>query len=178
MFGFFWTRSASLGLAAVYMGLGLVFLLFPEMTGTVFCWALAAGAAAFSAARLVRWRQADRAGHSASGELVIGLLFVGLAVFCVLGERIILSFVPLVSGLVLLVDGIGKLPLALDAKRDGASVFAPLLASALVPLILGIVMMADPFGVTRVAIRFLGISLLLDGICDLGTVLYARSQEK
>ena len=71
MFGFFWTRSASLGLALLYMALGLVFLFFPEMTGTVFCWALAAGAAVFSVGRLVRWRQAEQAGRRASGELVI-----------------------------------------------------------------------------------------------------------
>ena len=37
MFGFFWTRSASPGLAVLYMVLGLVLLLFPEMTGTVRC---------------------------------------------------------------------------------------------------------------------------------------------
>lgn len=176
MFVFFWTRSASPGLALLYMALGLVLLLFPEMTGTVFCWTLAAGAAVFAAGRLLRWRQAAREGVRASGEAVLAAVFAALAVFCVLGSRVVLSFVPLVSGVLLLVDGMGKLPLVMDAKRTNAPVLLPLLASAAVPLVLGVILVANPFGVARLVIRFFGFSLLLDGACDLATALYTRSK--
>ncbi|WP_367925342.1 DUF308 domain-containing protein [uncultured Ruthenibacterium sp.] len=164
-------------MAVLYMALGLILLLFPEMTGTLFCWALAAACVALAVSRFARWRQASRRGYNASGELVVGVLFTALALFCVLGSRILLSFVPLVSGVLLLLDGAGKLPLALDAKRENSPSFAPLLVSAVVPLVLGIVMVVNPFGVTKLVIRFFGLSLLLDGVCDLGTALYTRSRE-
>lgn len=174
MFGFFWTRSASPGLAVVYMALGLTVLLYPEMTGAAFCWALAAGAAAFAAARLFRWRQAARRGERAAGEAVLAAVFAALAVFCVLGSRVVLSIVPVVSGVLLLADGVGKLPLVMDAKRTNAPVMLPLLASAAVPLVLGVVLIANPFGAARLVIRFFGFSLLLDGACDLAAALRAR----
>ena len=41
MFGYFWSRNATLGMAALYLVLGIVLLLFPGMSGTVFCWGLA-----------------------------------------------------------------------------------------------------------------------------------------
>ena len=93
MLGFFWTRSACLWMAVLYMALGLILLLFPEMTGTLFCWALAAACVALAVSRFARWRQASRRGYNASGELVVGVLFTALALFCVLGSRILLSFV-------------------------------------------------------------------------------------
>ena len=54
MFGYFWSRNATLGMAALYLALGVVLALFPGMSGTVFCWGLAAGAAIYAMGAL--WR--------------------------------------------------------------------------------------------------------------------------
>ena len=54
MFGYFWSRNATLGMAALYLVLGVVLTLFPGMSGTVFCWGLAAGAAIYAMGAL--WR--------------------------------------------------------------------------------------------------------------------------
>lgn len=45
MFQFFWSRTASVWIAILYMALGLPLLLFPAISGSVFVWSLAAGAA-------------------------------------------------------------------------------------------------------------------------------------
>ena len=53
MFQFFWTRSASIWISILYMALGLPLLLFPGISGTIFVWALSAGAAVYAAWALV-----------------------------------------------------------------------------------------------------------------------------
>lgn len=57
MFGYFWSRNATLGMAALYLVLGIVLLLFPGMSGTVFCWGMAAGAGLYAAGNFWRWHQ-------------------------------------------------------------------------------------------------------------------------
>ena len=47
MFQFFWTRAASVWVAALYIAMGVLLFAFPAATGTFFVWALAGGAAAY-----------------------------------------------------------------------------------------------------------------------------------
>lgn len=74
MFGYFWSRNATLGMAALYLVLGIVLLLFPGMSGTVFCWGLAAGAGLYAAGNFWRWHQGKKQGYSLPGLLLAGLL--------------------------------------------------------------------------------------------------------
>ena len=62
MFGYFWSRNATLGMAALYLVLGIVLLLFPGMSGTVFCWGMAAGAGLYAAGNFWRWHQGKKQG--------------------------------------------------------------------------------------------------------------------
>ena len=135
MFGYFWSRNATLGMAALYLVLGIVLLLFPGMSGTVFCWGLAAGAGLYAAGNFWRWHQGKKQGYSLPGLLLAGLLAAVLCLVCIFRPQFILSFLPLV---------------------------------------LGIVLIANPFGVAKTVIRFFGIGLIVDGVCDLITVLSAR----
>ena len=50
------------------------------------------------------------------------------------------------------------------------------LGMAALYLVLGIVLIANPFGVAKTVIRFFGIGLIVDGVCDLITVLSARGR--
>ena len=95
---------------------------------------------------------------------------------CIFRPQFILSFLPLVLGIALLIDGIGKLPLAMDAVRTLHTALTPVLWAAVLPLVLGIVLIANPFGVAKTVIRFFGIGLIVDGMCDLITVLSARGR--
>ncbi|MFR1796560.1 MAG: DUF308 domain-containing protein [Ruthenibacterium sp.] len=176
MFGYFWSRNATLGMAALYLVLGIVLLLFPGMSGTVFCWGLAAGAGLYAAGNFWRWHQGKKQGYSLPGLLLAGLLAAVLCLVCIFRPQFILSFLPLVLGIALLIDGIGKLPLAVDAVRTLHTALTPVLWAAVLPLVLGIVLIANPFGVAKTVIRFFGIGLIVDGVCDLITVLSARGR--
>ena len=85
---------------------------------------------------------------------------------------------PIALGIMLLVDGIGKMPLAVDAL----SVYSPyrfwVLISAVLPLILGIVLLVNPFRAAKAAIMFFGISILADGLFELITYIQQRRAEK
>ena len=108
----------------------------------------------------------------------IGVLCLAFGIFCFSRPYVVLSFLPIALGIMLLVDGIGKMPLAVDAL----SVYSPyrfwVLISAVLPLILGIVLLVNPFRAAKAASMFFGISILADGLFELITYIQQRRAEK
>ena len=169
-------RPDSILIPILSLILGIPLILFPGMTGRIFCLVLALGAFVYGAARLIRYARGRRQGWRDGGDKFTGILFLLIGLFCLLGWRIILSFLPLTLGVILLLDGLTKLPLAIDAFQMRLPARGPLLASTVLPLVLGLVMLINPFGVTSLVIRFFGISLMVDGACALAAAISSPRQ--
>ena len=171
---FFWSRTASVWIALLYMLLGLPLLLFPGVSGSVFVWALAAGAAAYAVSHLWRYLQGRKTGQASGGDLFLTILPMAFAIFSISWPQAILSFLPLVLGALLLVDGVGKAPLVIDAIQSKPPILIPLLLSSLIPTILGILLVVNPFHAARLVIMIFGAALVADGVSDLITALISR----
>ena len=171
---FFWSRTASVWIALLYMFLGLPLLLFPSISGSVFVWALAAGAAAYAISHLWRYIQGRKTGQGSGGDLFLAVLPLAFSIFALSWPQAILSFLPLVLGALLLVDGVGKLPLVLAAFHTKPPILIPLILSSLIPTVLGILLVVNPFPAARLVIMIFGATLVADGVSDLVTALMAR----
>ena len=173
MFQFFWSRNASIWTAVLYILLGLLLTIFPDLSGTIFVWVLAAAAAVFGLIHLVRYLRARKTAQASGGALFLAILALMFALFCALRPRAILSFLPLVLGILCLLDGIGKIPIAVAFVQDHSGSLIPVLISTILPILLGILLIANPFGAARMVIMIFGIGLILDGISDLVTAFMA-----
>ncbi len=174
MFNYFWSRNASVGMAVLYIALGLPLVLFPAAVGTAFVWALAIGCVMYAIPHLIRYLQGRKVGQSFGGDLFLTVLPLFFALFALFRPHVILSFLPFVLGALLLMDGVGKLPLMLAAIQDHAPGLAFCVISTLVPLIVGLVLIVNPFQAAQMVIMVFGIGLIVDGIGDLITALSAR----
>lgn len=174
MFQFFWVRSASVWLAVLYMAFGILLLVFPGVSGTLFVWLLAGVSALYGLGHLFRYGKARKTGQSLPGDLFLTVLALAFTLFALLWPQVILSVLPLVLGALLLLDGLGKLPLAIDALRRRYDTRIPLAISSFLPLALGLVILIRPFQTAQLVIRVFGLALLLDGISDLAACLTAR----
>lgn len=150
-----------------YIVLGLILLIFPGMSGTAFCWGLAAFAIIMATPRLKEYNSARKAGLSASSDGAVGFLFLIIGLVCLFSPATVLSILPLALGIILLLSGITKIAPTMEAYRSGDSAFRRLLISTLIPLILGLVLISNPFGAAKSVIRFFGLSLLINGACDM-----------
>ncbi|MBP3705101.1 MAG: DUF308 domain-containing protein [Clostridia bacterium] len=178
MYSFSRTRRVSILMAVLSIVLGVVFIIFPGLTGSVFCWALAIIALLVAAGRYWAFFQAHKNGETAIGPMCTAIILTLFGVFCITRPDVILSFLPLVLGILLLIDGIGKLPIAVSAFTSGigSRVFAGI--AALIPLILGIVLILNPFGAAKAVIMFFGVSIALDGALDLLSLISMIRREK
>lgn len=174
MFEFFWTRSASLWVAALYIAMGVLLFAFPAASSTVFVWALAAGAAAYGVSHLIRYLQDRKADKGNPGDLFLTVLPAAFSAFALIWPQTILSVLPLVLGSLLLIDGVGKLPLAITGLREQFPGMVPLALSAVLPIVLGALLVFNPFAAVRIAVMVFGAALVADGASDLATVILEK----
>ena len=94
MFNYFWSRNASVGMAVLYIALGLPLVLFPAAVGTAFVWALAIGCVVYAIPHLIRYLQGRKVGQSFGGDLFLTVLPLFFALFALFRPHVILSFSP------------------------------------------------------------------------------------
>ena len=178
MFQFFWVRAASVWIAVLYAAMGALLFFFPAASSTLFVWALAAGVGAYGMSHLVRYLQSRKTGHPNAGDLFLTILPTAFSVFSLLWPEAVLSVLPLVLGSLLLVDGVGKLPLAVAGVQNRIPSMIPLALSALLPVLVGILIILNPFTTTKIVVMVFGAALIADGVSDLITVLLEKRASK
>lgn len=171
---YFWKRSASVWIALLYILMGGLLMAFPAATSTLFVWALAGGAASYGLSHLLRYGQDRKRGTESPAGLFLTVLPLAFTAFALVWPQALLSILPLVLGSLLLLDGVGKLPLAVTAVRAQSPDTVALLLSSLIPLVLGAVIVLNPFQTVQLVVAIFGLGLIADGIADFAALFTAR----
>lgn len=110
-------------------------------------------------------------------NLAKGILFLLAGGFCVLKtEWFIVTFpvLAIVYGIVILVTGVGKLQLTVDMLRRKNKKWFWAAISAVVSIVCAIIVLRSPFTSTAVLWMFTGISLIVEGVLDIVTMLIGK----
>ena len=103
-------------------------------------------------------------------DLVFGILYLALGLLLLLRPAHTMAFFGIVFGLMLLADGLTRVRIALDARPFGIRAWWLILVSAIATAILGVVLLFHP---SEVLTQLLGISLMVDGVMNISTILAA-----
>lgn len=144
--------------------LGVVLLVWPAETIDLFCRILAAGLIVIGVVNIVSYF-ANRDLHPFGAVLGPIVLLVGIWIF--VRPASVVSLVPIVIGVMLCVHGIQDTRLAFEAKANGYERWWSMLLMAAVSLIFGVLCIINAFGMVTLALQFIGIALIYDGVKDL-----------
>ena len=106
-------------------------------------------------------------------DLVFGILYLVFGLLLLIRPENAMSIFGIMFGLILLADGLTRVRIALDARPFGIRAWWLILISALATAILGVVLLFHPGEGTKVLTQLLGISLMVDGIMNISTILTA-----
>ena len=106
-------------------------------------------------------------------DLVFGILYLVFGLLLLIRPAHTMAFFGIMFGLLLLADGLTRVRIALDARPFGIRAWWLILVSALATAILGVVLLFHPGEGTKVLTQLLGISLMVDGVMNIGTILTA-----
>ena len=159
-------------MSALYLGLGIFLLLVPGTALNVVCYALGAVVLVCAVVQLVRYFAVERGVFQSQLTLISGLVCLGLGAFLIIRSDIVVRLLPIVFGLFVIFDSLGRIQNALELRRCQYSSWKGFLLLALLSIVLGVVMIVDPFGAMETLVRAIGIILILEGTLNLLSALY------
>lgn len=159
-------------MSLLYIGLGIFLLLGPGMALNIVCYALGGVVLACAAVQLVRYFTAERGLFQSQLTLIFGLVCLGLGIFLLVRSDIVVRILPVVFGLFVLFDSLGRIQNALELRRCGYSNWKVFLALALLSVVLGVVMILNPFATMELLVMAIGVILVVEGAINLLGGLY------
>ena len=150
--------------------LGIVLAAWPEATIDLLCKIFAAAIIIMGIVQITSYL-VKRDGYPVSAILGVIVLLVGVWIF--LQPHKLVSFVPIVIGVILVVHGLQDLQIALETKRNGYIRWWIMTIIAVLSILFGIVCIINAFGMVALTFRIIGIALIYDGLSDLWIALKA-----
>lgn len=113
--------------------------------------------------------------------LTKGLIALLVGAFCSLKSQWFIATFPaltLIYGVIVLIAGLSKIQLTIDMIRKKSKKWFLALISAVLSIACGIVILNNPFTSTTVLWIFTGISLIVESVIDLITLIVSSKKEK
>ena len=166
-------RLAYLLLSAGVCLLGLVLIAAPEISARVLCRLGGGLLALFGVVKILGYCSRDLYRLAFQYDLAFGILLIILGCLMLFHTAPVLSLICALVGFWVLLDGLLKIQVAIDARRFGLGKWWLILAAAIPSGILGFVLLFRPSENVRVLTVLLGVSLVAEGFLNLITVLTA-----
>lgn len=158
-------------IAALYLILGVLLLLFPQTSMRTLCWLLGGVAALAGIFTILLYLLRDVRENFLRDDLMLGILEIALGIFLLWKTDLALSLAPVLAGVVVIVSGLVKLQAGVDMARLHCGGWWIVLLLAAVSVALGIVLLANPFDAAAVLFMVLGIGLIYSAASDIITAV-------
>ena len=155
--------------------LGVLFIIFPENSVKIICYASGAILCLLGAYKLVQYFKdgiKDITSFGLAGG--IGLVSVGLLLF--FKPNFISDVLTILFGIILIISGIIKLQQAINVKNSKGKAWWTVLCVAVIALVSGLFALFFPFATRKVLFIFIGISLIVDGLLGIISNFYYTSR--
>ncbi len=100
-------------------------------------------------------------------SIIVSILIIVIGVWMFLNPAIVASVIPMVIGALMVVHGLQDLSLSIEGKSKKASNWWTMLLMGALNVFFGILCIANAFGLVKLAMIFIGIMLVYDGLTDM-----------
>lgn len=154
--------------ALVCIAFGVVLILYPVQTTTAACRIVGAVIGVLGIVKIISYIM--KSSEKNALHLTLGIILSVVGLWILLNPTSIQTLIFIGIGVVLFVHGLEDFAYALETKRGGYDTWWLIFVMAVFCMVLGVVCIVDSFGVISVALTFVGIALIYDGISDLWIV--------
>ena len=169
-------KNGMLFLSVLFIVLGVLLLVMPQTSLLWICYAFGAVVLITGIFCLIQYARVRGSGLAAPFLLVAGVITAGLGLFALAKPEVVASFLPVVFGLFILMDGCSRIGTAIDLARRRGEKWWLLLLLSLLSIALGILLLADPFEAAVSVVMLCGVLLIVEGVINLSCVVYAAME--
>ena len=139
---------------------GLLLLVFPQQSLNVITYAIGAVALIYGILKIVSYFRNREYSPLFTWELIL----VGIGIFSFTNPGGIFAILPIILGVLVLIEGISKAQRAMMLQKYGYPKWRAALLAAVLIALLGVLLILNPFGALVITVRVLGGVILVDGI--------------
>lgn len=159
-------------MSVLYVLLGITLIAKPEFSALAICRLFGTIVLIPGIIRVIGFFRADAYGNLLSLDLVHGLFYIVLGSFMLIAPKTVISALPVILGIVIIIDSILRLQLAVNLKRLQHNKWRIHLYFALITAALGTLLLFNPFAGSIILTRLIGISLAINGAVNLWGIIY------
>lgn len=171
-----YVKNGMLLLSIAFIALGLLLLVMPETSLLWICYAFGAVVLITGVVCLVQYARLRDSGFAAPFFLVAGVVTAALGLFTLARPQVVASFLPVVFGLFILIDGCSRIGTALELARRRADKWWMMLLFSALSIALGILLLVNPFGAAVSVVMLCGVLLIIEGAVNLSCVVYTAME--
>lgn len=165
-------KHAYITISVIMLVLGLVLLIWPEMSLSILCYLIGAMLIIGGVVKLVGYFSKDLYRLAFQFDLAFGILSILLGIVFIAHPEHIISILPIVMGIFVLVEGVLRIQTAMDAKTFGLSTWWMMIILAIATSGCGLLLIFKPFESAVAMMMLLGVTLLIDGVQNLWVAIY------
>ena len=154
-------------LSVAYLVLGLLLLIWPDISVRTFCYVFGVGMLIFGGAHLILYFVRDKYESVLQMDMVAGIVGIATGAYILLKMEYMLEIIPFALGIVALLGAAVKVQDAFDLKRLKVQHWYLMLLLAVMLVVLGALLISNPFEGIEIIVKLIGISLIVDGIGNL-----------
>lgn len=169
-------RTAKIGyiaVSALMVLLGLALIIFPEISVSVLETVCGILFIVFGVIKLVGFFSKDLYRLAFQYDLVFGILMIVLGITMLVHPGSLANFICIALGVSILIDGLFRVQTSVEAKRFGIRTWWLIAVCGILAAVGALVLMFRPAESAPVLMVLVGISLVLEGILNLITVIVA-----
>ena len=171
-----YVKNGMLVLSIAFIALGLLLLIMPETSLLWLCYAFGAVVLITGIVCLVQYARLRGSGFAAPFFLVAGVITAALGLFTLAQPQVVASFLPVVFGLFILIDGCSRIGTAVELARRQADRWWLVLLFSVLSIALGILLLGNPFGAAVSVVMLCGVLLIIEGAVNLACVVYTAME--
>ncbi len=159
-----------------YIVLGIILIIWPQISIRVICKLFGLLILALGIGRVIRYFSNIEYDTPFQLDFAHGILNILIGIFMLISPNALVIALPVVLGIVILIDSVLRLQISIDLKRLQYDDWLVSFILALVTTVFGVLLLFNPFVGSMVLTRFIGISLTIDGIINLWILIYVSNK--
>lgn len=162
--------------------LGMILIVWPDLSGSLMCYMLGGALILIGLIQLLIYVRGNKTEFYSRFKMMMGIILTLLGIWICAKPEIVLGLVPVVLGIVLILHALQDFSYTLEIKNAGVDRWWVALIATLVTFALGIFLVLHPFLAFEMAMIYVGIGLVYNGVADLVLVIlagyYKRTADK
>lgn len=162
--------------SVIYVALGVILLIWPEMTAKNICYVVGVISIAVGVVNLIDYIRKDYSVDEYRYNLVYGMVFILLGIFIFVKVETVISIIPVLLGFAVTISGLLKFQNAVDLVRMKYSGWGIVMIVSILNIAFGVVLIMNPFASAMILFICIGIGMIYSGVSDLiATIMLSRS---